>query len=463
MIRRVKILLGVSVAALVSVATAAQEVKPLPSPDERYKADVLLVVAHPDDEAGGTMYLAKALDEGKRVAVVFCTRGGSGSNQAGPEQAAALADERELEARRALSVVGVTNVWFIGGKDTASQNVLESLASWGHGARLEEFVRLVRLTRAEVILTMMPGTFLGEDHGDHQACGVLATEAFDLAGDPTVFPEQVAAPNRRLEPYLENLRAWQPKKLYFFPDGEDDAMFRGKGPEYSVTGLSRTAKKAYWRLAIESFSAHQTQAKSYLDALAKLDEAQLEKRAKSEGWSDPQRFVLGKSLVGGSVTGDIFEGIKPGAIPYVRPDYVSASAEPDVAVELAGPWSYYEEFRREHGLMNLWHPDPPEIALQAGTTLVIPLWLRNQTSATKEFSLSIDVPAGWKVQSGTGKYEVPADYTAAARYEVNLPEISPGDQGKQELQDVTVHAESGGRPVGTVRLRVKLRTRALPE
>jgi hypothetical protein len=292
---------------------------------------------------------------------------------------------------------------------------------------------------------------------------VLATEAFDLAGDPTVFPEQLAAPKRRLEPYLENLRAWQPKKLYFFPDGEDDAMFRGKGPEYSVTELSKTAKKAYWRLAIESFEAHKTQAKSYLDELAKLDETQLEKRAKSEGWTDPERFVLGKSLVGGSVTGDVFEGIKPGAIPYARPEIVPEPADPEVSADLAGPWSFYEEFRREHGLTHLWHPDPPEIALQGGTTLVIPLWLRNQTASTREFSLSVDAPAGWKVQSGIGKYGVAAEEVSAARIEVNLPSIGDADQKDQKLQEVTVHAESGGKAAGTVKLRVKLRTRALPE
>ena len=461
--KRIAILTAGILLAFGAKGFAADEVKTLPVADERYKADILLVVAHPDDEAGGTMYLAKAMDEGRRVAVVFCTRGGSGSNQAGPEQAAALADEREIEARRALSFLGVSNVWFLQGRDTPSQDVLESLASWGHGARLEEFVRLVRLTRAEVILAMMPGTFLGEDHGDHQACGVIATEAFDLAADPTVFPEQLAAPERRLEPYLENLRPWQPKKLYFFPDGEDDTMFRGKGPEYSVTELSKTAKKAYWRLAIESFEAHQTQAKSYLDELGKLDETQLEKRAKSEGWTDPARFVLGKSLVGGSVTGDVFEGIKPGAIPYVRPAIVPEPVHPDVAAELAGPWSFYEDFRREHGLTHLWHPDPPEIALQGGTSLVIPLWLRNQTASPRQFSLSVDVPAGWKVQSGIGKYEVAAGQVSAARIEVNLPGVNDSDQNAQKLQEVTVHAESSGQAVGIIKLRVKLRIRALPE
>jgi hypothetical protein len=38
--------------------------------DERYKVDILVVVAHPDDEGAATPYLARAIDGGKRVAVV---------------------------------------------------------------------------------------------------------------------------------------------------------------------------------------------------------------------------------------------------------------------------------------------------------------------------------------------------------------------------------------------------------
>jgi len=68
----------------------AQTVTPLRAPDERYKVDILLVVAHPDDEGAATAYLARAIDEGKRVAVVYGTRGSSGANEVGAEQAAAL-------------------------------------------------------------------------------------------------------------------------------------------------------------------------------------------------------------------------------------------------------------------------------------------------------------------------------------------------------------------------------------
>jgi LmbE family N-acetylglucosaminyl deacetylase len=448
---------------LLPVRSAGQEAKPLPGADERYKADILLVVAHPDDEGAATAYLARAIDEGKRVAVAFGTHGSSGGNEAGAEQAEALGAIREIEARRALAILGITNVWFIGGKDTASQNVLRSLANWEHGAALEHLVRLVRLTRPEVILTHLPGTFVGEDHGDHQAAGVLATEAFDLAGDPTAFPSQVAGPSGHREIYLENLRPWQVKKIYYFPDAENDELFRGQGPEYSVKDIAKSSKMPYWRVSVESFRAHQTQAKNYLDSLSKMDEAQIEKTAASDGWTDAQRFVLGKSLVGGSVTGDIFENIAPGTIPFARPDVAPEPERPEVSAELGGPWSFYGDFRRAHGLNHLPHPEPPEIALQAGSSLVVPLWLRNQTAGAREVTLSADLPTGWTVQNGAGKFILAAKQAAAARIEISLPALADADPRKQEPREVTVRAESNGQSIGVVKLRVVLRKRALPQ
>jgi LmbE family N-acetylglucosaminyl deacetylase len=456
-------ILSILLSAFLPPIAAAQGPKQILQADERYKVDILLVVAHPDDEGAATPYLARAIDEGKRVAVVYGTRGSSGANEAGAEQATALGDIREIEARRALSVLGIDKAWFLGGKDTASQDVLQSLANWGHGAALENLVRLVRLTRPEVMLTFLPGTFIGEDHGDHQAAGVLATEAFDMAGDPSTFPEQVSAPLRRLEPYLENLRPWQTKKIYYFPDADKEDIFRDKGPKYSVKEISKSAKQAYWRVALESFRRHETQAKGFIDSLAKMDEAQIEKMATSDFWSNGISFVLGKSLVGGNVTGDVFDGITPGAIPFARPEVSAAISRPEVSVELAGPWNYYAEFRREHGLTHLPHPEPPEIALQAGMELVIPFWLRNQSESAREFNLTVHLPSGWSLESGDGKFTVAAKQTAAGRIEVRLPLLGESAGSKAEPQEVSVHAESNGRPVGDVKVRVELRKRALPE
>lgn len=440
-----------------------QSASQVPQADDRFKVDILVVVAHPDDEGAATPYLARAIDEGKRVAVAYGTRGSSGENQAGAEQAAALGDIREIEARRADATLGIDKVWFLGGADTASQDVLQSLANWDHGKALENLVRIVRLTRPEVILTFLPGTFIGEDHGDHQASGVLATEAFDLAGDPAAFPEQVAAPLRRLEPYLENLRPWQTKKIYYFPDADREDIFREKGPTYSVKEISKATRQAYWRAALKSFRKHETQAKNFIDSLAKMNDAQIEKMATTDFWSNGITFVLGKALVGGSVTGDIFEGITAGPIPFVRPEVKPSAPRPDVFAELAGPWDFYAEFRRAHGLTNLPHPEPPEIALQAGTTLVIPIWLRNQSSDAKEFTLSLALPPGWAAASNPVKFAVGVKQTGAARIEINLPDWNDSSKEKPEAKEVTVRAEAGGQNAGVIKLRVEVRKRALPE
>ncbi len=429
-------------------------------PDERYKADLLVVVAHPDDEAAVTPYLARAIDEGKRVAVVYGTRGGSGANQAGSEHAAALADIREIEARRACASLGIVNVWFLGGKDTASQNVLQSLATWGHGATLEEMVRLVRLTRPEAILTFFPGVFIGENHGDHQASGVLATEAFDLANHPEVFASQVAGPTRRLEPYLENLRPWQPKKIYYFGTGTE--KFKDSGPSYAVTGISKSRHMPYWRVALESFKAHETQEKKYIDSLATMSEQDLEKQA-TDGWGSAQTFVLGKSLVGGGITGDIFENISASPVVPAPRVFPSALVPTQISIELGGPWSFYRDFRLAHGLERLPKLDVPEIGVAAGGMLEIPVWLNNPTNAAQEIKLSVTAPNGWTVNNGADLYSIGPGENDAATIEIAVPQLPTSETKSKEISEVSVSGESKGQNIGTIKLRIQLRSHALPQ
>src|SRR5260370_20960623 len=133
-------------------------------------------------------------------------------------------------------------------------------------------------------------------------------------------------------------------------------------------------------MSLDSFRAHQTQAKSFLDSLAQMDEAQIEKMVTSDGgWTEDMHFVLGKSLVGGSVTGDVFEGITAGAIPFARPDVSPEPARSDLSVELGGPYSFYAEVRHVPGLNSLPHPEPPEIALQSPGTRAMRLVVRTHT------------------------------------------------------------------------------------
>jgi hypothetical protein len=69
---------------LFPAALRAQGPTPVRGADERFKVDILVVVAHPDDEGAVTPYLARAIyDLRKRVAVVYGTHGGSGGNNYG--------------------------------------------------------------------------------------------------------------------------------------------------------------------------------------------------------------------------------------------------------------------------------------------------------------------------------------------------------------------------------------------
>src|SRR5438309_5525293 len=150
---------------------------PNPPSDDRYKADILLIVAHPDDDSLAAPYLAKAIyEEHKHVSVLYGTHGNAGGNAVGNEQAASLGAVREIEGRRALASMGILDVWYLNGPDTLGQDVLHSLETWGHGASLEQIVRLVRLTRPEVILTWLRVYVAGESQVGHRAVAVFASE-----------------------------------------------------------------------------------------------------------------------------------------------------------------------------------------------------------------------------------------------------------------------------------------------
>ena len=443
------------------VATlAAQSPKSSPAtqPDDRFKADVLLVVAHPDDETGVSAYLAQLLDQHKRVAAVYLTHGEAGHNYMGPERAAALGAVREMELRHAMTKFGIDNVWFLGGFDTPSKDVLQSLGRWHHGAALEEVIRMVRLTRPEVIITWLPAFFIGENHGDHQASGVLATEAFDEAGDSSIFPAQLAAPVHTNETLLEGLRPWQAKKIYYFSDAQEQKQFESTGPQYPVTGISPARKLPYWRIALEAFEFHLTQYRTYIDSLTSIDEPKLAAKAKADGWDDPVQLTFGKSNVGGSVTGDVFEGVTAGGIGFAPRTERAPELPPGISVELAGPWGFYDTFRRAHGLENLPHAAVPEIAIQSGATLQIPLLLRNNTTASKEITLSLTVPEGWATQSGSTSYTLRASDQLPLQLTVDSPKTPEG-----KLDEIDCRAESDGQTVSTIKLRVRRRSGGLPQ
>ncbi|HZZ37850.1 MAG TPA: PIG-L family deacetylase [Acidobacteriaceae bacterium] len=429
--------------------TVPQLQSPIPVPDPRYKADVLVVVAHPDDDTAVSTFLAKAvLDQGKSAAVIFTNRGNGGPNAVGMEQSRALADVREMEARRSLAARGITNVWFLQGLDTPTQDVLHSLETMGHGAALEEMVRLIRLTRPDVIVTWMPAYVAGENHGDHQASGVVATEAFDLAGDPTAFPEQVSAPryNRGIANYGEGLHPWQPKKLYFFSDASHPDFLKGHGPTYLATDISPSRHVPYSRINREAWKDYATQVDFGDDTLRYYTDM-------------PEYLILGKSLVPSSSDADVFAGIDDNPIPFAPQPPYNKRAATGFTMELGGPWAFYREFYPVHSLTALEHLVPPQTALGADHQLWVPLLLHNDSPQAMDITLEAHLPSGWSGYSRNGIYHLPPN----SSYPVQCFLTAPAGSGQKTPEILTWTATRDGRPAGKVNLTFYAEYNGVPQ
>jgi LmbE family N-acetylglucosaminyl deacetylase len=422
------------------------------APDPRFKADILVVVAHADDETMVTSYLAREIfDHHRRVAVVYGTHSDGGNNNIGPEQAFALGDIREIEAREALHSLHIANVWFIGGHDVATQNVLSSLNSWDHGACLGRLVRIVRLTRPSVIMTFLPDFTTGENHSDHQAAGVLATEAFDLAGDPTAFPEQVSpaiAPDKTGN-LTESLQPWQPEKIYYFYNPTHD-IFAGRGPQYSPREISPSKHLSYGTLAAIAYTNHRTQGGD--DIQRALDDNSLgtERGEIPQLLTEPVKLILGKSLVPSGITDDVFAGVVERGINFhSAPGFIPEKRTAPV-LEIGDPWNFYKKFWQAHDLGQLKDIVPPEITVKVGGSLIIPLIIDNPLDSSIEVRLTVSVPNGWKIDPPPPLTVAPHS-SFALRVQADAPHTeNPG------WQQFTVSAKSGGKSLGSISVRAEL-------
>jgi len=442
-------------AATMSPAQEIRVISP-PSPDPRFKADVLLVVAHPDDETAIGGLLAKLVfDDRRRVAIVYCNRGTGGGNSVGGEQSTSMGLMREIEARQATAAFGIDLVWFLDGKDTPGQDLLQSLQSWGHGRTLESVVRVIRLTRADVVLTWMPQVVAGENHGDHQACGVIATEAFDLAGDPTVFPAQVAAAREPadINQANEGLAAWQPKKLYYVSDASREVP--GEGPAFDIAAVSPSKKLPYYEIATALHRPHLTQgdvSQAAREATASGDYAAFRE------YLGRFRLIYGKAVVACTPRGDLFEGVTDAALAFVRSPGGRPVMPDGVSLSLGGVFSFYRKFWAAHGIEHLAPLVEPALEVAAGTYLHVPLEIHNGTAREVMVTVSPVLPSGWTAAAGEGTYRVPAGATVPVQTFVQCP-AQPADRAVQ----VAWRAAAGSQPVGTAAIDVTLLEWSLPQ
>jgi N-acetyl-1-D-myo-inositol-2-amino-2-deoxy-alpha-D-glucopyranoside deacetylase len=194
------------------------------------RRSLLFCYAHPDDESfgtGGTM--ARYAAEGVRVSLVCATRGESGEISdpalATPEN---LGQVRENELRCACGILGVSDLFFLGYRDSGmagaeSNDDPRSLYRADVNAVAGQVVQIIRQVRPQVVVTFEPGG--GYGHPDHIAIHKATVVAFDAAGDAGRYPEQLR----------DGLEPWRPQKLYY--TALPRRFFRGIAEQLRADGV----------------------------------------------------------------------------------------------------------------------------------------------------------------------------------------------------------------------------------
>jgi len=210
---------------------------------------VLYIAAHPDDE--NTRLIAWLANEKcLRTAYLSLTRGDGGQNLIGPEQGVELGMIRTQELLAARRVDGGEQYFTRAYDFGYSKTPKETFEKWNHDTILADVVWAIRNFKPDVIITRFATDGSG-GHGHHTASAILAEEAFDAAGDPTKFPEQLK----------NGVEVWKPKRLFW----NVSTRFQNPNADMSaylkedVGGYNELLGKSYGEIAAESRSMHKSQ------------------------------------------------------------------------------------------------------------------------------------------------------------------------------------------------------------
>ena len=205
---------------------------------------VLVIGAHPDDEDTELLTLL-VRGMGAEAAYLSLNRGEGGQNLIGSElgEALGLLRTEELLAARRLDGAGqfFTRAYDFGFSKTQD----ETWSHWPRDTILKDVVRVIRRFRPQIVVSIFSGTPI-DGHGQHQAAGWAAREAFRIAGDSTRFPELERE---------EHLAPFTPIKFYrdtWFDTNATTLTMEG-GVLDSAVGLS------FHQIAMAGRSLHRSQ------------------------------------------------------------------------------------------------------------------------------------------------------------------------------------------------------------
>ena len=171
---------------------------------------LLACFAHPDDEAfpvGGV--LASNVADGRRVRLITTTLGEEGDiRQEGSATKETLGNVRRIELSCAVQALRLESNELYGYRDSGmvgweANNHPQAFINAPEDEVVERLVREIRMFRPQVILTFEPGGLYG--HPDHISISKHTTTAFDLASNPSAFPNQLA----------EGLETHTPQRLFY--------------------------------------------------------------------------------------------------------------------------------------------------------------------------------------------------------------------------------------------------------
>lgn len=168
-----------------------------------FLGSVLYLAAHPDDE--NTRLISFFSNEIKaRTGYLSLTRGDGGQNLIGPELKELLGIIRTEELLAARRIDGGEQLFSRAIDFGYTKTPEEALEFWGKEEILSDIVWALRTFKPDVIINRFDHRTSGETHGQHTASAILSIGAFDLAKDPTAFPEQ-----------LKYTETFEPKSLFF--------------------------------------------------------------------------------------------------------------------------------------------------------------------------------------------------------------------------------------------------------
>ncbi len=212
---------------------------------------VLMIGAHPDDEDTELLtYLVRG--EGAEAAYLSLNRGEGGQNLIGPELGEPLGLIRSEELLAARRLDGARQFFTRAYDFGYSKSLEETWRFWPRDSILKDVVRIVRQFQPQVIVSIFSGTER-DGHGQHQAAGWVAREAFRLAGDAAAFPGTG--------------HPWSPAKLY------QSTRFDSAATTLSLEGgeLDPAVGQTFRQIAMRGRSLHRSQDMGQLQRIGSSD------------------------------------------------------------------------------------------------------------------------------------------------------------------------------------------------